>query len=115
MSRLLIINAIPMKYISGDTNSDSKLDPSETWTYTCRTNLTKTTTNTAIATGEADGFTVRDLAIATVVVAGAAPKLPNTGADSEKNIPWNIAMLAGIVVFSFSFVSCCFKKTQNLI
>ena len=32
-----------VKYISGDANSDSKLDTAETWTYTCRTNLTKTT------------------------------------------------------------------------
>jgi uncharacterized repeat protein (TIGR01451 family) len=102
----------PMKYISGDTNSDSKLDPSETWTYTCRTNLTKTTTNTAIATGEADGFTVRDLAIATVVVAGAAPKLPNTGADSEKNISWNIAMLAGIVVLVSASLAVALKKLK---
>jgi len=69
----------PMQYASGDTNGDSKLDVSETWTYTCRTNLTQTTLNTAVATGEANGLTVRDLAIATVVVATAAPALPNTG------------------------------------
>jgi uncharacterized repeat protein (TIGR01451 family) len=102
----------PMKYISGDTNSDSKLDPSETWTYTCRTNLTKTTTNTAIAAGEANGFTVRDLAVATVVVAGAAPKLPNTGSDSGKNIPWNIAMLAGIVTLVSVSLVIALKKLK---
>jgi len=69
----------PMAYISGDTNGDSKLDTTETWTYTCRTNLTKTTTNVAIASGEANGLTVRDLATATVVVAALVPALPNTG------------------------------------
>jgi len=87
----------PMKYISGDTNRDSKLDPTETWTYTCRSNLTKTTTNTATASGEANGFTVRDLAVATVVVATVAPKLPNTGVDPEKNIP-GIVGLSGVLV-----------------
>jgi uncharacterized repeat protein (TIGR01451 family) len=67
----------PVTYISGDTNGDSKLDTSETWTYTCSTNLTKTTTNTVVATGQANGLTARDFAIATVVV--ATPALPNTG------------------------------------
>jgi len=87
----------PMKYISGDTNGDSKLDPTETWTYTCRTNLTKTTANTAIATGQANGFTVSDLALATVVVANAAPKLPNTGVDPVgKNTPWNLIIMSGV-------------------
>ncbi len=66
----------PMKFIFGDTNNDSKLDPSETWTYTCQTNLTQTTTNTAVATGQANGITVRDFAIATVVVATAVPPVP---------------------------------------
>ena len=67
----------PMNYISGDTNNDSKLDPSETWTYTCQTKLLATTTNTATATGEADGLTAKDFAIATVVV--TSPTLPKTG------------------------------------
>jgi len=69
----------PLKYISGDTNNNSQLDTNETWTYTCRTNLTKTTTNTAIASGQANGLTARDFAVATVVVAAVLPKLPNTG------------------------------------
>lgn len=87
----------PMNYISGDTNNDSKLDTTETWTYTCKANLIKTTTNTATAIGEANGLTVRDFAIATVVVAAAVPKLPNTGfANVEKNISWNIIALVGI-------------------
>ncbi|EKD33458.1 MAG: hypothetical protein ACD_76C00025G0003 [uncultured bacterium] len=69
----------PMNYVSGDTNGDVKLDTTETWTYTCRTNLTSTTVNTATAVGEANGYTVRDFAIATVTVATAAPALPQTG------------------------------------
>jgi uncharacterized repeat protein (TIGR01451 family) len=87
----------PLKYISGDLNNDSKLDPSETWTYTCQTNLTKTTANTAVAIGEANGITVRDFAIATVVVAAIVPALPDTGATAGGNLPWAIFISLGIL------------------
>ncbi|MEI7452071.1 MAG: hypothetical protein WCK37_02570 [Candidatus Falkowbacteria bacterium] len=69
----------PLNYVSGDINHDYKIQPSETFVYTCQSKLTKTTTNTVVASGEANGTTVRDLAVATVVVATAVPKLPNTG------------------------------------
>ena len=82
-----------LKYVSGDTNKDSKLDTSETWVYTCKTRLAETTTYASIATGEANGLVARDLAIATVVVAAAIPALPNTGLAPEINILWII--LAG--------------------
>jgi|GEM_PF-554750 len=59
----------PMVFVSGDTDGDSKLDTSETWTYVCRAYVTKTTTATADASGEANGLTVRDFSITTVVVA----------------------------------------------
>jgi uncharacterized repeat protein (TIGR01451 family) len=103
----------PMKYISGDTNNDSKLDTAETWTYTCQTKLTKTTTNTATAVGEANGLTVRDFAIATVVVAAAVPKLPNTGFSPKGEIaPWGIAILAGIFAVA---VFLYFAKRKQII
>lgn len=75
----------PMRFITGDRDGDSMLDSGETWNYICRTRLTSTTTNTVTATGQANGFTVRDIAVATVVVAAPAPRpaapilLPNTG------------------------------------
>lgn len=90
----------PMVFVSGDTNNNLKLESTETWTYTCKTNLTQTTTNTAIAVGEANGITVRDFAIATVpvpVVHGVAPKLPNTGVEPMENlVPWNLMIMAGV-------------------
>jgi hypothetical protein len=89
----------PVRYISGDTNGDLKLDITETWIYTCQTNLVETTTNTATASGYANGLTAKDFAIATVVVATtyATPSLPNTGfAPKDKNILWGIAILAGV-------------------
>ncbi len=89
----------PVKYISGDTNGDSMLDTNETWTYTCQTNLNKTTTNTVTATGEANGLTARDFAIVTVVV--AVPGLPKTGFPPKtNNTPM---MLVGILTTSFIF------------
>ncbi len=37
--------------ISGDTNTDNRLDISESWLYRCSTTLTQTTTNTVTAAG----------------------------------------------------------------
>lgn len=100
----------PVTFVSGDINGDSKLDPSETWTYTCKTNLTKTTTNTARASGEANGFIVRDFAIATVVVANAVPSLPKTGFDSTTGTPWQ----AGVaILLATSTLFYAIRKRQT--
>lgn len=65
-----IINS-PIRYVSGDTNGDSKLDPGETWVYTDVVNLERTMTNTVVASGLANGLVATDFALATVVVGGA--------------------------------------------
>ena len=89
----------PMKYISGDLNKDSKLDTTETWVYTCKTRLTKTTTNTARVSGEANGITAKDFAIATVVV--SIPGLPKTGFPPRaESIPWGIVILSLVALIS---------------
>jgi uncharacterized repeat protein (TIGR01451 family) len=105
--RLIDDKCSPVSYVSGDTNNDSKLDTTETWVYTCKTKLTKTTTNTAIASGEANGLTVRDIAVATVVV--ALPGLPKTGTPFDM---WTIiAILAGIIALALvSFVVIAKKR-----
>jgi hypothetical protein len=103
----------PMKYISGDTNNDSKLGTTEIWTYTCKMNLTKTTTNTAIASGEANGFSVRDLALATVVVATAVPKLPNTGIPSDSgSTPGNILIFSGLLILISTSLVVVLRKNK---
>jgi uncharacterized repeat protein (TIGR01451 family) len=99
----------PMKYISGDINHDYKLDPTETFTYTCSSKLTKTTTNTAVATGEANGLTVRDFAVATVVVASAVPALPNTG-SAPVNSVWSIVILSGILALVLTSLVLALRK-----
>lgn len=102
----------PVKYVSGDTNDNSKLDTTETWTYTCSTKLTKTTVNTITASGDANGLTARDFAIATVVVAATVPKLPNTGLPpSENNTPWNIMVLVSIFAILTLFYFARRKQT----
>ncbi|MFA5854192.1 MAG: DNRLRE domain-containing protein [Patescibacteria group bacterium] len=58
----------PLQYISGDSNDDGLLNTTETWTYICRKVLTKTTTNTVVVSGEANGMVARDFALATVVL-----------------------------------------------
>jgi uncharacterized repeat protein (TIGR01451 family) len=99
-----------VSYVSGDANNDLKLDPSETWTYTCSVYLTKTTTNTAIATGEANGLIATDFALATVV---ASPKLPSTGSFfDDQNMLWIIiSILAVVLVVAILFYSSRKKRT----
>jgi uncharacterized repeat protein (TIGR01451 family) len=112
----------PMKFISGDTNSDSKLDPTETWTYTCSTNLTQTTTNTAVATGEANGITVRDFAIATVVVAPHAaapvpvapnPTFPNAGIPPVDNGNSGNMIIPAVMAFVAISLAVVLNKRKN--
>ena len=100
----------PLQYVSGDTNGDSLLQPSETWTYTCRTNLLASTTNTAVASGTANGITVRDFAVATVIV--AAPSLPRAGFPPVENDILRNIMIAGVLLLgAASLVGALRKRT----
>ena len=44
----------PVTLVSGDINNNYKIEPSEIWNYTCTSTISKTTTNTATATGYSD-------------------------------------------------------------
>lgn len=93
----------------GDTNKNDLLESNETWSFTCQSNLTKTTTNIGTVQGSANGLTARDFAIATVVVSAAVPKLPNTGLSPEnKNVSWPTILLSGILVSAAVLI--VFKK-----
>ena len=86
----------PLSGRSGDINNNNMLDISETWTYTCRTNLAVNTVNTAIAEGSANGLTAIDYALATVVT--SSPALPNTGIiPDSKDIPWIVAVSVSVI------------------
>lgn len=84
-------------YLSGDANRNAKLDTNETWTYTCESNITKNTTNIASASGEGNGLTAKDLAIATVLV--AAPGLPNTGYGETAATTKGLTRAAALAAF----------------
>lgn len=102
----------PMGYVYGDVNNNKKLEPTETWIYSCESNLSETTTNTAVATGEGNGFTVKDFAIATVVVAAAVPALPNTGFGPAENNVLPIALASSI--FAISLLIYIIRKKENV-
>ena len=96
----------------GDTNNDGLLDTNESWAYACLMNVTATITNTAVATGFANGFTARDFAIVTVVVTSApVVLLPNTGLAAGHVT--GIAMLIGILMLaSISFLTFAVKRVK---
>lgn len=93
-------NGLPPAQVTGhpgDINDNNLLEPDETWTFTCSTNLALTTTNTGIAQGTANGLTAIDYALATVVV--STPGLPSTGLGfGDKNVLWNLINSAGIAI-----------------
>lgn len=101
----------PVAFVSGDTDSDSLLDPSETWTYSCTVRLTQTTTNTVIASGDANGLTARDIAVATVIVAAAVPVLPKTGFAPAFDVPTVSLAIASLLAASVLFA--LFRKLQS--
>jgi len=104
----------PVGYVSGDVNSNGKLDAGETWKYTCQANITQTTTNTVRVSGDANGMTARDFAVATVVVAPVIPALPNTGfapKGGNNVLGMTIFGIALMVVLTSVFV--ILKKREN--
>jgi hypothetical protein len=68
----------------GDVNKNNLLETNEAWSFICKSNLFKTTTNTATAIGyDPSGLYAKDFAIATVVV--NTPTLPSTGFPPKTN------------------------------
>lgn len=58
----------PVNYVDGDTNTNNQLETTETWNYTCSTNITAATTNIATVTGDYNAQTVQDTDEVTVAV-----------------------------------------------
>jgi len=101
----------PVTFVSGDANNNNLLDPGETWTYICETNVPVTTMDTAMAAGSANGFTAISYAFATVLV--ATPGLPNTGFPPRGNgIPWGIVTLVGVLVVASASLMVVLKKRK---
>ncbi len=62
-----------VSYVSGDANTNSALDLSEVWSFSCSTSLTQTTTNVGTAHGWDGNTEVTDTDSATVTVADPTP------------------------------------------
>lgn len=63
----------PVVFAEGDDNGNARLEYSETWRYTCTTELSNTTQSTATATGTVNNITATHKAYATVVVGSDNP------------------------------------------
>ena len=83
-------------YVSGDTNNDGILQPGETWIFSGTAYLTATTTNTAVASGNANGTPATDTTSATVVVT------PVTGGVNPKTAcPGSLPCGPGDVTYTY--------------
>ncbi len=90
----------PITLVFGDANFDAKLDVNETWVYTCRTDLTKTHTNTVVATAWANGISAVDIA-STMVVVGA-PLVPPLIHVTKVPSPLRLFVGGGLVTYTES-------------
>ncbi len=100
----------PVTFVGGDVNNNSLLDTNETWTYTCQTNITATTLNTAVATGVANGMIARDVATAIVTVAGPVPALPSTGSAIEAGVLMKYMVVIGMTLLMTVAGLVAFRK-----
>lgn len=108
--RVVDDKCIAMSSKLGDTNGNNLLDTNEVWMYSCTTNLTQTTTNTATVTAVANGLIARGVATLTVDVSAqpsetlpnlpfdkSVPSFPDTGENPNiKIIIWGT--LAGVLI-----------------
>ena len=77
----------PVTYVSGDENSNNRLDLTETWRFTCSATLTVTTTNHARATGSTGDVVASDTDQATVTVAESQPAIRVVAAANPTSLP----------------------------
>ncbi len=87
----------------GDSNSNSLLDPVETWAYACVSNILVSTTNVATVLGRANGFTATGYAFATVLV--ESPGFPNAGFSSFGESTKRGLVIISVILFSLLFLS----------
>lgn len=98
----------------GDINNNNLLESNEAWSFTCVSNLTQSTTNIATVSGSANGLTAKDFAIATVIVAGFVPGLPNTGFAPFGGVaPWGMLLFSIFTVFAIVLFTVSFKKRYH--
>jgi hypothetical protein len=94
----VIDDKIPnVTYVSGDTNADGLLQPGETWIYRASALITKTTRNTAVATGSGSEAT----ATATSTVNVTVTRTIGSGQIPRTATPWyNLLALGAFLAFA---------------
>ncbi|HZW50078.1 MAG TPA: ice-binding family protein [Bacillota bacterium] len=98
-------------YTSGDLNHDYLLQTDETWIYTAASTINTNTTNTAIAQGSANGITVTDQAVVTVLVTLPPVITTQTGGTLPiTSSPWSTLMLVGFAMLMLGAVSWIFVR-----
>lgn len=92
----------PVKFVEGDDNRDSHLDYSETWRYSCTTNLSETTQSIASAIATANNLPAAQKAYATVIVGSdtAAP-LVNIINITKVAYPLTLPSEGGDITFTY--------------
>lgn len=85
----------------GDTNGNARLEPSETWTFSCATRISSTTTNTALVTGFSNGSPVTDTDTALVTVGQPTARTPRISLTKTAN-PVSLPAGGGTVVYTFA-------------
>lgn len=94
----------PVTFISGDTNKDSLLDMTETWTYNCTKIVSHTDTNTATTHGQANGWDTYAFANATVAVGTPVPPpLINITKVPSRLIPFPFG--GGAVTYTYTLTN----------
>lgn len=106
---------------NGDINSNGKLEPAETWRYTCNATLSKSTTSVATVRAQADNQYVTDVTTITVLVgkdakAGAiVPKtLPKAGGGgaAKEALSWSwLLVIPPILLGIINSKKKTFKKS----
>ncbi|MDZ4178686.1 MAG: ice-binding family protein [Coriobacteriia bacterium] len=88
----------PVTYVSGDTNSDTLLQPGETWTYRATTNLAVTTTNIATVTGSTTGTPVEAVTATASYTVSVGPRTVTGGPLPKTATPWYNLLLASVAM-----------------
>jgi hypothetical protein len=101
-----------ISYVSGDNNSNSLLDKTESWIYKCQTNVQLSTASTATAKGSANSLTALAFAFTNVLV--DVPSLPNTGLGLQGiTFSWLTVLLVLAVVILSVWLYRVLKKNKK--
>ena len=94
----------PVSYLSGDVNTNGKLDTGESWQYQCTATISKTTTNSAVVVGYSDdGYDQMAMATAaSMVTVGSAAASPNISITEVPSRVTPLPIGGGEIVYTYA-------------